>query len=574
MLKYQFRTQDLASSQRLQADGLPAWLANLCASRGVTQAEDVQPKLPGLLHFQSMRNIDASARRIAQAIENGERIVVVGDYDADGATATAVAILGLRMMGAQDPQFVVPDRFKHGYGLGPAVVEVAAGKSPSLIITVDNGIAAFAGIDEARRRGIDVVVTDHHLAGDRLPDTPWIVNPNQPQCGFEGKNTAGVGVMFYTLLAVRALMLQAGRWTPQSKPALEGLLDLVALGTVADVVRLDANNRRLVGAGINRIRQGVTRPLIRHLFEASRRMASHACSSDLGFYVGPRINAAGRMKDMSLGIQGLLCDDDARAQEIAAGLDTINRDRRETQKQMEDEAVEMLAGIEVDSSACGMVLYKRQWHEGVIGLLASRIKERRWRPTLVFCDDHDGNLKGSGRSVPGLHLRDAIDWLDRLHPGIVLKFGGHAMAAGLTIHKDGLDVFKEAFDQICAERLSPEALQNCLLLDEPPDWPLVSLDTALQIERLVWGQGFDEPVFGGALPLRKQEVIKDAHLKLEINAGVGRIIRGICFNRTQPIEPQHLCAWSLVVERWKDRVTPSIRVNHVFADSTRADAAS
>jgi len=563
MLKYRFRPQDAATGaaiEQLQAEGMPGWLAALCAARGVKSSKEAHPKLSDLLHFESMLNMDAVARRIAQAIENTERIVVVGDYDADGATATAVAVLGLRMLGAKDPGFVVPDRFKHGYGLSPAVVDLAAEQAPNLIITVDNGIAALQGIAAARKRGIDVVVTDHHLAGDRLPDTPWIVNPNQPGCRFEGKNTAGVGVMFYTLLATRAVMLQAGKWPTQDKPALEVLLDLVALGTVADVVRLDANNRSLVSAGISRIRRGASRPLIKHLFEVSRRQAAHATSSDLAFYVGPRINAAGRMEDMAMGIQGLLCDDDLRAKEIAATLDTINRERKHTQKQMEEEASQMLADAEMDADASGIVLYKRQWHEGVIGLLASRVKERRWRPALVFCDDHDGNLKGSGRSVPGLHLRDAIDWLDRLHPDVILKFGGHAMAAGLTIRKEYLDVCREAFDQICAERLGPEALQNCLMLDAPPEWEDVHLKTALQIEQMAWGQGFEEPVFGGILPLRKQDVIKDAHLKLEIDAGAGRVIKGICFNRVKPIDPLDVCAWKLVVERWKDREMPSIRV--------------
>lgn len=561
---YAFRASDESIAKRLEKQGLEPWLAALFAARGVTDAQDAQPRIGGLLHYGSLLNIEAGARRIARAIEGRESIVVVGDYDADGATATATAILGLRMLGANHPRFVVPDRFKHGYGLSPEVVRLAAQHHPKLIITVDNGIAAFSGIEEARRLGIDVVVTDHHLAGDRLPDTPWIINPNQPQCHFGGKNTAGVGVLFYTLLATRALLMEAGRFN--EKPRLEALLDLVALGTVADVVRLDTNNRRLVGAGLSRIRSGASRPLLKHLFSLSRREAQHAASSDLGFYIGPRINAAGRMEDMTLGIQGLLSDDDGRALEIAQALDSINRERKETQRQMEQEAAALMDEEAHAAGAAGLVLYRGDWHEGVIGLVASRVKEKHWRPTLVFCDDKEGHLKGSGRSIPGLHLRDAIDWVGRLQPNSILKFGGHAMAAGLTIRREALESFRAAFADVCGQWLTPDALQRRAILDAPPPLSAINYDMAQTIESLVWGQGFEEPLFGSVLPIVRQEVLKEAHLKLEIDAGGGRRLKGICFGRTHPIEPHQMVAWRVVAERWNGRLGAAIRVEQVFED--------
>ncbi len=562
-ISYGFRIIDDEACARLQQEGMPAWLARLYASRGVKTAQEVRPHLSELLHYRTMRNIDATARRIARAIEEGETIVVVGDYDADGATATAAAILGLRMLGAREPRFVVPDRFKHGYGLSAEVARLAAEHRPSLLITVDNGIGAFSGVEEARRLGMDVIITDHHLAGDRLPDTPWIVNPNQPGCVFAGKHTAGVGVLFYVLLATRSLLMTAGRWTQAQKPRLESLLDLVALGTVADVVQLDANNRRLVAAGLARIRNGQSRALVRHLFDLSRRTTAYATASDLGFYVGPRINAAGRMVDMTLGIQGLIADGE-RAAEIAQALDDINRERKETQKQMELQAAALLDEIGGLSAPAGLVLYRPEWHEGVIGLVASRVKEKYWRPTIVLCDDQDGHLKGSGRSIVGLHLRDALDWIDRKLPGSILKFGGHAMAAGLTLRREALEAFRNAFVDVCARWLSPQALERQLLLDTPAAWSEIDFAAASTLESLVWGHGFEEPIFGSSLPIVRQEILKDAHLRFEVDAGGGRRLKGICFGRTAPIEPGHMVAWRLMAERWNGYENATIRVEQVF----------
>jgi len=555
---YAFRRPNEPVERALIAQGWAPWLARLLSARGVGSPEEARPALSGLLHYGSLRHIDAVAQRLGRAIESGQRIVVVGDYDADGATATAVAGLGLRMLGAQDVRFVVPDRMRHGYGLSPEVVRLAAEHRPQVLVTVDNGITAFSGVELARTLGIDVIVTDHHLAADRLPDTPWIVNPNQPGCGFAGKSTAGVGVIFYVLLAVRARQMRAGG----DRAPLESLLDLVALGTVADVVPLDANNRRLVAAGLQRIRAGRSRPLISRLFEVARREPTLATSSDLGFCIAPRLNAAGRLQDMALGIEGLLCEDPVRAQEIAQALDAINRERRVVQQQAQAEACTRIEE-EAFGARAGIVVYQADWHEGVVGLVASQIKERYWRPTIVLCDAQDGSVKGSGRSIPGLHLRDALVDIERLHPGLITRFGGHAMAAGLVLPKAHVPVFQDAFESLCQQRLDPQRLQRVALLDEPPPPSQWTLSTSQALRFYPWGQHFDEPTFGSALPIVHQEVVKDAHLRIEVDAD-GRRIKGICFGRTDPIPDGALCAWKLDTQRYQARDYVSIRVEGVY----------
>lgn len=562
-LTFAFRQADPEVIRGLSRQDIPEWLRTLYASRGIKSPSEIDTKLSGLLHYGSMSNIDSAARRLAKAIENSEQIVVVGDYDADGATATATAILGLRMLGAHQPQFVVPNRFAYGYGLSPEIVMLAAEHKPKLIVTVDNGIAAYSGVEKARSMGIDILVTDHHLAGDTLPDTELIVNPNQHGCQFAGKNTAGVGVLFYTLLATRAVMMDAGKFTPENRPKLENLLDLVALGTVADVVKLDENNRRLVAAGLKRIRIGCARPLIRSLYSIGNRPESFAIAGDLGFYVGPRLNAAGRMDDMSLGIQGLIESDTGRAREIAQALEQINQDRKETQKQMEEEAAALACTNLSPHLQSSLVLHQAEWHEGIIGLVASRMKEQHWLPTIVFCQEKDGHLKGSGRSIPGLHLRDALDWVDRKLPGAIIKFGGHAMAAGLTIHRESLEAFQRLFDQVCKEWLTPEALQRKLMLDTPPDFDAMDVHMAQTIESLVWGQGFEEPIFGSRLPIVSQEVFKDKHLRFVAHFG-NRRVKGICFNRTTHIGSDELVAWRLTVNRWNGTANASIQVEQTF----------
>ncbi len=415
----------------LQQSGLaPVW-ARLYAARGVTHPEQIAHRLPHLLPPAGLLHIERAAALLADAIRDGKRLLIVADYDADGATACAVGVRGLRLLGAQ-VDYIVPNRIEHGYGLSPDIVQLAAERDPDLLLTVDNGIAAVEGVAAANALGIPVLVTDHHLPGDALPDAACIVNPNQPGCAFASKNLAGVGVMFYVLLALRAELRQRGVFADQAEPDLRSLLDLVALGTVADVVKLDANNRTLVENGLARMRAGKASAGIDALFHAAGRDPARATVFDLGFMLGPRLNAAGRLDDMSLGIECLLADDPGIAKELAQQLDSLNRARREVEADMLEEALAILATFNPGDSH-SLTAYQPGWHDGVIGILASRLKDKFHRPTVVFAASESGELKGSGRSIPGLHLRDALDLIDKRHPGLILKFGGHAMAAGLSL---------------------------------------------------------------------------------------------------------------------------------------------
>lgn len=526
---------------------LPPWQARLLACRGAGEALDAELPITRLLHWQGLRGVR----------ETAQRIVIVGDYDADGATATAVMVLGLRMLGAQSVDFVVPDRIKHGYGLSRAVVDMAQNLAPGLIITVDNGISAHDAIDYARSCAIDVVVTDHHLAGETLPPTDWIVNPNRPECGFEAKYTAGVGVAFYVLLAARAAL--------RSDAPLQDLLDLVALGTVADVVPMRTNNRILVRYGLARIRRGMCRPLIKALFEVSGRGHPWASAADLGYAIAPRINAAGRIDDMALGIRGLLEDDEGRAREIAAALHEINEQRRAVQQEMELDARALLPqDIEGRSS---LVVFLPDGHKGVIGLVASRLKEQAWRPTIVLCPSaKEGILKGSGRSIAGLHLRDAlIEVRQQLPEQAMPTFGGHAMAAGLTLRMQDLEAFKAVFEHVCKQHLQPHQLTRTLLLDTPPDDADLTLQAAHWIEQYPWGAGFEEPIFGSTLNIVEQQTLKDKHLKLTVRLRDGRMARGILFGRPEPLPQDALLAWRPTVNRYNGREYLDIRVEQVLS---------
>lgn len=413
-----------------QAGLAPAW-ARLYAARGVNHPDEVAHRLPQLLPPAGLLHIDRAAALLADTIRDNKRLLIIADYDADGATACAVGVRGLRLLGAQ-VDFIVPNRLEHGYGLTPDIVTLAAARQPDLLVTVDNGIAAVDGVAAANALGIPVLVTDHHLPGDALPDAACIVNPNQPGCSFGSKNLAGVGVMFYVLLALRAELRQRGAYANTPEPDLRALLDLVALGTVADVVKLDANNRTLVAQGLVRMRAGKACAGINALFRAAGREPARATVFDLGFMLGPRLNAAGRIDDMALGIECLLADDPAIAQRLAQQLDTLNRTRRDAEADMLEEALAILATFNPTDSH-SLTAYQPGWHVGVIGILASRLKDRFHRPTIVFASSETGELKGSGRSIPGLHLRDALDLIDKRHPGLIVKFGGHAMAAGLSI---------------------------------------------------------------------------------------------------------------------------------------------
>ncbi|HAZ88532.1 MAG TPA: single-stranded-DNA-specific exonuclease RecJ, partial [Marinobacter adhaerens] len=495
--------------RRPQPDTLPDWgqnlpplLRRLYAARGVTSDEQLSYTLKHLASPLSLRGIDRAVELLAEAIDQQQRVLVLGDFDADGATSTAVAMLGLSMLGLQSIDFRVPSRFADGYGLTPGIIERLRdeGQLPDLMVTVDNGISAVEGVRAAKELGVKVVVTDHHLAGEELPDADAIVNPNQPGCPFLSKNAAGVGVMFYVLTALRKQLRETNR-LPDPEPNLGCLLDLVALGTVADVVPLDHNNRIFVEQGLRRIRQGEARPGILALLEVAGRDHTAISSTDLGFVVGPRLNAAGRLDDMSIGIACLLADSPDEARRLARELDTFNRERRTIEKDMKAQAQDLLSSmsLDLDGLPWGLALFDTDWHQGVIGILAARIREQTHRPTIAFAPDENGeDIKGSARSIPGLHIRDVLAVVDSRHPGIMKKFGGHAMAAGMTLARDDLDAFSEAFDQAVRDTLSAEDLEAAITTDGPLGASELSLDTAALLKRAgPWGQHFPEPLFDG-----------------------------------------------------------------------------
>ena len=538
--------------------GLPPLLARLYAARGVAGPDDLKQTLDELLPYARLLHCEAAAARLADAIARQERLLVVGDYDADGATATSVAMSGLQALGA-NVAYLVPNRFEYGYGLSPEIVRLAAERQPQLLITVDNGIAAHAGIEEARRLGLEVLVTDHHLPGDTLPEA-LIVNPNQPGCPFPSKHLAGVGVMFYVLMALRAELRRRGSFAGRQEPNLATLLDLVALGTVADVVKLDANNRLLVAQGVARMRRGMARPGIQGLFQVAGRKPERACAEDLGFVVGPRLNAAGRLSDMSLGIECLLAPDMGRALGLAGELDKLNRERRGIEADMQDQALALLDGIDVTDGA-SLCLFDPSWHQGVVGLLASRLKERHHRPTLIFADGGDGLLKGSGRSIPGLHLRDALDRVDRLAPGLMLKFGGHAAAAGLTLRRERFEEFTGLFEQVAKEELSEADLTRRIETDGELAREEFSLENAEALRNAVWGQGFPSPAFHGEFLVQSQRLVGEKHLKLRL-AGAGIAAEAILFNQETPLPERIQAVYKLDVNEWNGNRSLQLTLSH------------
>lgn len=543
----------------LEQSGVHPLLARLLAARGVRTADDLDDGLARLLPPQTLKGAAAAAELLADTLDAGRRICVVADYDCDGATACAVAIRGLRMLGAAPDavHYVVPDRAVHGYGLTPAIVDLARAQRPDLIVTVDNGIASLAGVAHARALGLQVLVTDHHLpALERdvivLPDADVIVNPNQPGCAFESKALAGVGVMFYVLLATRAVLRERGRFDAATQPRLDALLDLVALGTVADVVRLDANNRRLVAQGLKRIRSGRMQPGVAALFAAAGRDPLRAAAFDFGFALGPRINAAGRLADMTLGIECLTTDDAGRAAELAQALDQINRERREVEAGMREQAeaqLERWAELETGTRSA-VALFDPVFHEGVVGIVAGRLKDRLHRPTFVFARGADGHLKGSGRSIPGFHLRDALDLVAKRHPGVLLRFGGHAMAAGCTIPEDGFAVFDSAFQAVAAEWLDAATLTRTLRTDGPLPIEWFNTETAKMLDAQVWGQGFEAPVFCDEVEVLQQRLLKDKHLKLRVRHA-GTLRDAIWFSHAEPVGDRVRLAWRLALDEWQ-----------------------
>lgn len=531
---------------------LPPLLRRLYAARGVTSDEQLSYTLKHLASPMSLRGIDRAVELLAEAIEKQQRVLVLGDFDADGATSTAVAMLGLSMLGLQSIDFRVPSRFADGYGLTPGIIERLRdeGQLPDLMVTVDNGIAAVEGVRAAKELGVKVVVTDHHLAGEELPDADAIVNPNQPGCPFLSKNAAGVGVMFYVLTALRKQLRETQR-LPDPEPNLGSLLDLVALGTVADVVPLDHNNRIFVEQGLRRIRQGEARAGILALLEIAGRDHTAISSTDLGFVVGPRLNAAGRLDDMSIGIACLLADSPDEARRLARELDTFNRERRTIEKDMKAQAQDLLASMSLDLEGLpwGLALFDPEWHQGVIGILAARIREQTHRPTIAFAPDDNGeDIKGSARSIPGLHIRDVLAVVDSRHPGMMKKFGGHAMAAGMTLAKADLDAFSEAFDHAVRDTLSAEDLEAAITTDGPLGQNELSLDTAALLKRAgPWGQHFPEPLFDGEFRVVSQRIVGENHLKLVLQpAEGGGIIDGIAFN-TGPEVPDYTRTGARVV---------------------------
>ena len=573
----------------LEQAGVHPLLARLYAARGITSAEQLDDSLAKLIAPTELKGATEAARLLADAIAQRQRIVVVADYDCDGATACAVALRGLALLGAGADTlgYVVPDRKVHGYGLTPAIVDLALAQRPQLLVTVDNGIASLEGVAHAKACGLAVLVTDHHLpavvdGAVVLPAADVIVNPNQPACGFASKALAGVGVMFYVLLATRAELRargafeerpaasagppQAGGAPPRGaaaqqrggghEPRLDSLLDLVALGTVADVVKLDANNRRLVAQGLKRIRAGRMQPGIAALFVAAGRDPARASGFDFGFALGPRLNAAGRMENMTLGIECLLSDDVARCTELAQQLDTINGERREVEAGMREQAEAMVELLMPEGEPPPAVaIYDRGFHEGVVGIVASRLKDRLHRPSFVFARGQDGLLKGSGRSIAGFHLRDALDLISKRHPGVLRKFGGHAMAAGATLAEEDFGTFEQALALVANEWLDAATLARTVATDGPLDAQWFAPATVHALEREVWGQAFDAPVFFDEVEVVSQKLVGEKHLKLTLRHG-GNLREAIWFGHSEPVAERVRLAYRLSVDSYRgvDRV--------------------
>lgn len=556
-----------ADEAALIRHGLHPVLARLYAARGVRQPEEIETALARLLTPLELKGASEAATLLADALEKRRRMLVIADYDCDGATACAVAVRGLRMFGAH-VDYLVPNRFEYGYGLTPEIVELAATRSPDLLITVDNGIASVEGVAAANARGIDVLVTDHHLPGDTLPAARAIVNPNQPGCTFSSKCIAGVGVMFYVLLALRAHLRERGAFSADGarpEPRLDGLLDLVALGTVADVVKLDGNNRVLVAQGLTRIRRGKMQPGIAALFRASGRDARNASGFDLGFALGPRLNAAGRLSDMSLGIECLTTDDVGRAWELAQQLDAMNRERREIEAGMQEQALADLAGIDPEGKTT-ITLFNRDWHQGVIGIVAGRLKEKFHRPAFTFAlADEAGTLvKGSGRSIAGFHLRDALDLIAKREPDLIAKFGGHAMAAGVTLAAQDVPRFAAAFEAVGREWLSDDALARVVVTDGDLEEAYFTPQIVDMLDTAVWGQGFPAPTFSGEFEVASQALVKDKHLKLQLLRGRQRF-QAIWFNHTEPLPARAHIAYRLAQDTWNGVTRVQLIVEHATA---------
>ena len=549
-------------------------LRRVYASRGICQSRELDLGLDSLLSVENMGGAVEAAQRLYGAMTTGQRILVIGDFDCDGATSTALSVLALRGMGAAEVDYLVPNRFDYGYGLTPEIVELAASKyRPDLILTVDNGISSVEGVATANSLGIDVVITDHHLPGEELPKAAVIVNPNLPDNGFPAKSTAGVGVVFYVLLALRSLLREEGWFESRPEPNMGNYLDLLALGTVADVVPLEHNNRILVHQGLLRIRSGRCRPGISALLEVAGRNRSRAQASDLGFAVGPRLNAAGRLDDMSVGIECLLTDDPEKARTLAMTLDRLNRERRHIEDDMRQQAEDLLARVVVKESdlPLGLCLYDDGWHQGVIGILASRVKERYHRPVIAFAPGDPGQLKGSARAIPGVHIRDVLDEIATRVPGLLLKFGGHAAAAGLTLDARRLDEFSRLFDSVLRQRVDDSVFEPVIVSDGEIATEDMNLDLAFALEQGgPWGQSFPEPLFHGEFEVIQQRMLQDKHWKLVVRPLQGeQLFDAIGFNLVsvvpQPLPSRLLMAYRLDINEFRGNVSLQLRIAYMEA---------
>jgi single-stranded-DNA-specific exonuclease len=556
------RDFDPATARRLAAEGVPTALARALAGRGITSVAETRLLLDGLAPPNALSHVQDAAALLADAIDADSRLLIVADYDCDGATACAVGVRGLRAMGAR-VDYLVPNRFEYGYGLTPEIVDLAAHGSsgpPNLLITVDNGIASVEGVARANELGISVLITDHHLPGAVLPAAACIVNPNQAGCGFPSKHLAGVGVMFYVLLALRAELRTRRRFDGATQPRLDHLLDLVALGTVADVVKLDRNNRILITQGLRRIRHGQLRAGIAALFQIAGKDARVASARDLGFAIGPRINAAGRLTDMTIGIECLITDSFERAIELARQLDQLNRDRREIESDMQLDALAVLDDADV-ASRNTICLYNEDWHQGVIGLVASRIKEKYHRPTIAFARAGDGELRGSGRSIEGVHLRDTLDLVTKRAPLLVRRFGGHAMAAGLTMPASSYDAFVSAFEDATRESCDRTLFERTITTDGALAANEVVLSLIEAIDSHVWGQGFPAPLFDNEFVVIEQRLVKDRHLKLVLDLD-GRLFDAVWFSRTEQVPRTVRLAYRPVVDDYMGERRLQLVIEH------------
>lgn len=558
------RTFPPAHALKLMRQGAPAVLARLWASRGIQDVSGAEPALDTLLPFSALKGAEDCARLLADAIAQQRNLLIVADYDADGATACSVGLRALRAFGA-NVDFLVPKRLEHGYGLTPEIVDLAAARSPrpDYIVTVDNGIASLAGIAHANALGIPVIVTDHHLAADRLPDALMIVNPNQPGCSFPSKALAGCGVMWYCMWALQEELLERGV-LPAEGFSVDQLLPIVAIGTIADVVALDQNNRTLVAAGLGMIRKGKSFPGIVALARESKATIEELSTTDIGFGIGPRINAAGRLQTMDAGVECLTTDDPERAQALAAGLHDINDLRKDIEAGTVMQAVEQLLADESARQRVTTVLFSPEWHPGVIGIVAGRFKEKLWRPTFVLAESGNGELKGSGRSIPGLHLRDALDLVDKRAPGLLVKFGGHAMAAGVTLRAGGFEQFAQVFEEVVAQCIPPEALRHVLMSDGPLAVPEMSIAVADLLKEHVWGQEFPAPLFCDVFKAKFGKLMGNGnHLRLALEKD-GRSFNAIRFRHEGPIPDGRVrVAYRLETNTYRDETTVQLVVEHI-----------